>query len=184
MLANVIWTIGGYSLLVLIVAGALGILWLALRRDFGRWRGSLLFLNHQTVPDIIDQMNPRQFEEWTAALFREIGAEAGVTQAQGDHGIDVDVRYHGRRIAVQCKKYYRTGGLRPKFSGYVGEPILRDLYGTMHAGRYDLAVLITTGWFSRPAWRWRRGKRDLVLIDRNQLAKIIADRTLLQKMLK
>jgi restriction system protein len=93
-------------------------------------------------------LSPEAFEKWTAARFRELGFRASLTPAQGDHGVDVVVEKPGWKGVVQCKKY----------TGAVGEPVLRDLLGTMHAYQANCAYLVTTGRLTGPAQHWVRGK--------------------------
>ena len=66
----------------------------------------------------------------------------------------------------------------------VGEPILRDLYGAMHAGGFDKAMVITTGHFTREAIAWAEDKKDLVLINAKLLERIILNRELMRDLLK
>ena len=79
-----------------------------------------------------------------------------------DGGVDVlltDDR--GRQAVVQCKRYRQN----------VGEPIVRDLYGTMiHAGATH-AFLITTAGFTLEAKRWAVGK-PITLIDGKRLVEL------------
>jgi HJR/Mrr/RecB family endonuclease len=167
--------------LVIFIVLVLVLVWL-LNRDLKRFQGWSLFRRHQAIPSIVRDMSPREFELWTQQLFVRIGGTADVTGGRGDHGIDLVVKYAGRRIGVQCKKYFRVPG-HPKFTGYVGEQFLRDLYGAQRHGNFDQVVLVTTGEFSSSAWKWSRGKRDLVLIDKTRLERILADSRYMRKLL-
>lgn len=158
------------------------ILFWTVRRDWRLWRGKLLFYNHPTIPDVIDRMTGIEFETWVQQLFFKIGAQAKVTPSRGDHGIDLIVKYENKKICVQCKKYFKIPG-HYKFNGLVGEPSLRDLYGTKHAGGYDLAILVTTGQLSNAAKRWVRGKKDLVIVDGKLLSEILSDPSVLAKLI-
>jgi restriction system protein len=83
------------------------------------------------------------------ARFREQGYAVEIAGAQGDHGTDLVVSRADERAIVQCKNYRAWS---------VGEPVLRDLFGAMHAADAARAYLVTTGRLSGPASAWIRGK--------------------------
>ncbi len=96
----------------------------------------------------MQRMEPVEFEEFVATLFRGMGYRVERTRASGDEGIDLRLRRGRRTAIVQCKRY----------RGPVGQPVVRDLYGTMlHVGA-DEAYLVTTGHITRAARRWAQGK--------------------------
>jgi hypothetical protein len=111
----------------------------ALRRRFGRI---------QTLVQIM-ALEPEEFESWSALLFQLMGYRVVQTQNTGDHGIDLELSNDRmRRGLVQCKRY----------RGTVGEPAVRDLYGTMMHENAERGWLLTTGAFSRQARAWCNGK--------------------------
>jgi Holliday junction DNA helicase RuvB len=89
-----------------------------------------------------------EFERFVADLFRRIGYSAELTAATGDHGIDIILRKFGRVIVVQCKQW----------DGAVGEPVLRDFYGSMVAWRADAGFVVTTSNFTLQAEAFAKGK--------------------------
>jgi hypothetical protein len=97
----------------------------------------------------LQALSPAAFEEWVGARFQEQGFAVEVAGAQGDHGIDLVVSRAGERAIVQCKNYRVWS---------VGEPVLRDLFGAMHAAGADRAYLVTTGRLTSPARIWAEGK--------------------------
>jgi restriction system protein len=99
--------------------------------------------------DELQKLGPDAFEEWTAARFRDMGYRVRLTGSQGDHGIDPTARKRGERAVVQVKNYRVQA---------VGEPVLRDLFGAMHAANADRAYLVTTGRLTEPARTWVDGK--------------------------
>ena len=107
-------------------------------------------------------LSPSEFEEWTGVLFERHGYRVHNTPDTADHGIDLMVTSpRGERAVVQCKRY----------RGTVGEPVVRDLYGTvLHVGA-DLGFLVTTGRISRAARIWAQGK-PLELIDGQRLVRL------------
>lgn len=77
--------------------------------------------------------------------------------------MDVRVRAkNGEKWIVQCKRY----------RGSVGEPYVRDLYGTMLHEKAQRASIITSGKFSRQALAWAEGK-PIDLYDGEKLLKIL-----------
>ena len=69
------------------------------------------------VADQIRAMDGLEFEHWVADLFRRAGFQVEITQASGDHGVDLWASFGNHVVAVQCKRW----------DGMVGEPVLRDL---------------------------------------------------------
>jgi restriction system protein len=111
----------------------------AVRRRFGRVH---------TLAQIT-ALQPEEFENWCALLFQLMGYSVTLTRNTGDHGIDLELsNEHMRRGLVQCKRY----------RGTVGEPTVRDLYGTMTHANAERGWLLTTGAFSRQAREWCNGK--------------------------
>jgi hypothetical protein len=111
----------------------------------------------QTPQDLLD-VSPAQFEKMVVELYEIRGYKAKRTGAIGDHGVDVVVATpKGEKWIVQCKRW----------RGAVGEPVIRDFFGTMHHEKADRGVLITTGTFSIKAREWAKGK-PLNLVDGNE----------------
>ncbi len=108
-------------------------------------------------------LSPADFEEMVADTYRAQGHDVEVVGGSGDHGIDLVVRsQRGEIWLVQCKRY----------SGKVGEPVVRDLYGALRASDANGAALITTGYITESARLWAEGK-PLHLFDGNQFLKIV-----------
>lgn len=97
----------------------------------------------------IQALSPEQFEEWVGARFRDLGYSVKVTGLSGDHGADLLAEKQGEVAVIQCKNYKAWS---------VGEPILRDLYGTMHDFKATKAYLVTTGQLTKAAAEWVKGK--------------------------
>jgi restriction system protein len=116
----------------------------------------------RTLEDLLE-MSPDAFEALIAKLFEAYGHQTEVQGGNGDHGVDVVVMTcEGEKWVVQCKRY----------SGSVGEPVVRDLYGTMLHEEAQRAYLITTGSFTRQATEWVQEK-PIVLYDGEGLVKLI-----------
>ncbi|MGE0273691.1 MAG: restriction endonuclease [Vicinamibacterales bacterium] len=86
------------------------------------------------------RMSPREFELEVAALFERCGSAAVPTPASNDAGVDIRLKFRGRRYAVQCKRYGK---------GQVGRPACQQLWGA--SDEFDGAVVVTTSVLSRQA---------------------------------
>lgn len=108
-----------------------------------------------------------EFENLCQVLLQKAGFDVSTTKQSGDGGIDLVAYSHqaflSGKYIVQCKRY--TGG--------VGEPIVRDLYGVVMAERANKGILITTGYFSMSAIRFASDK-NLELIDGERLTNLLA----------
>jgi restriction system protein len=150
--SQVFWGIGTIILFIWVIS--LGFDWLKRRRDFEKVRE----LN------ALQSISPEEFEELVAETFRRQGHHAKVAGQTGDHGIDVRVRaLNGEKWVVQCKRY----------KGTVGEPIVRDLYGTMLHEKAHRAPIVTSGIFSRQALTWAEDK-PIDLYDGEAFLKILS----------
>jgi Holliday junction resolvasome RuvABC ATP-dependent DNA helicase subunit len=104
--------------------------------------------NILAVADQIRSMEGVEFEHWVADLFRRAGFQVEITQASGDHGVDLWATKQNCLVAVQCKRW----------DGAVGEPVVRDLYGAMTAANAQTGCLVTTGTFTTQAQLFSKGK--------------------------
>jgi restriction system protein len=104
------------------------------------------------------QMDWQQFEELILEAYRKRGYTATATQPSGDHGVDGFLEKNGQKIVLQCKRCRDP----------VGEPVLRDLLGTVTKEKADGGILVTTAVFTQGAREWARGT-NLELVDRDGL---------------
>jgi len=138
------------------------ILWWVLRREKARARQRQLkeerqrrieeeqryFARIKTLEQLY-RLTPREFEHFVAKLFEKMGYIANVTSASADEGVDLFLEKGTHKIVVQCK---RT-------KGSIGQPTVRDFYGTMIHHKADQGYIVTTGTFSLPAQHWAEGKQ-------------------------
>src|SRR5262249_42904771 len=82
------------------------------------------------------------------ALFTRMGWDVEATPYVRDGGIDGYLRKDGQLILLQCKRV----------KGYVGEPVVRDLWGTIDHAKAIGGIVVTTGTVSSSARHWIRGK--------------------------
>jgi restriction system protein len=141
-----------------ILTGGITLIW-----TFHLWqKRRISFSNARRLEDLL-ALSPGEFEKLVATLFKAYGHQAQVLGGTSDHGVDIVVlSVENEKWVVQCKRY----------NGSVGEPVVRDLYGTMgHEGAHR-AYLITTGTFTSQAREWAVGK-PIVLYDGEALVKLI-----------
>lgn len=100
-------------------------------------------------PGRLRTVTPEAFEQWVGERFESLGYVVHRTPFRGDHGIDLSVERQGERAIVQCKHW-------PARS--VGEPVLRDLFGTLTHGAAQAAYLVTTGSATPAAREWAKDK--------------------------
>lgn len=164
---------------LLMVAAAVGGVWLHRRRETARWKRVREQGLRYAMPQI-DALHHRQFEEVVRDLMRRDGCP-GATRVggAGDNGADVKATDpFGRLWVIQCK--HRKAGLA---GSAVGTPDLHVLNGTgrpVHKG--DVVVLVTNGRFTDKAVTFARSQR-LHLVDRHLLARWAAGSTPLWELL-
>jgi len=111
----------------------------------------------------IRALSPSDFEEMVADTYRSQGNTVQVVGGTGDHGIDLIVQSrNGSTYLVQCKRY----------RGKVGEPVVRDFYGTLRASDANGGSIITTGTITDAARLWAEGK-PIHLYDGEQFLKVV-----------
>ncbi len=156
------------------------ILLLLLRYEYRKKRARTLMLKHGRVHNLIKGLTPEAFEVWVQGLFINAGAEAVLSKREAktgfDHGIDVEVKYKGKRFCVQCKKYGKWRN--------VDETVVRDMYGVKSYGGYDKVFIFTTSRFSSRAVDWASKKKDIVLINGALLQQLRDNRGLFIKMME
>ena len=112
----------------------------------------------QTAAENINQLSGVEFERVCQQLVEKMGFETETTKASGDGGIDLIAYNHqpllSGKYIIQCKRY----------TGSVGEPIIRDLYGVVMSERANKGILMTTGTFTKSAINFADGK-PIELID-------------------
>jgi restriction system protein len=116
-------------------------------------------------PDLF-AMDPIEFEELVAELFRARGMRALTTRRSGDGGVDVDALdpdpISGGKIIVQVKRYRNT----------VPPTAVRDLYGTVQDQGANKGVLVTTSGFGNGSRAFAHGK-PLSLISGPELVELL-----------
>lgn len=110
-------------------------------------------------------MNPYEFEDYVAELYKRLGYKTETVGGTHDGGIDVIATdKDGIKHYIQCKKY---------ITSKVGSPDVRDFYGAI-AGKFaeGKGIFITTNIFTSEAKLFAEDK-PLELIDGNKLVRLI-----------
>lgn len=115
----------------------------------------------------INLLSGIEFENLCQELLEKMGFKTETTKASGDGGIDL-VAHNSQpllsgRYIIQCKRY----------SGSVGEPIIRDLYGVVTSERANKGILMTTGYFTPSAIKFAEDK-NIELIDGEKLELLLS----------
>ena len=116
----------------------------------------------------IEELSGIEFEEICKKLLERMGFNVETTKVVGDGGIDL-IAYSTQpfvsgKYIIQCKRY----------SGSVGETIIRDLYGVVSAERANKGILLTTGVFTEPAMKFAQDK-NIELIDGGKLHSYLSE---------
>lgn len=114
----------------------------------------------------VNSLSGIEFENLCKNLIENMGFSVETTKASGDGGIDLIAYNHepilSGKYIIQCKRY----------SGSVGEPIIRDLYGVITSERANKGILMTTGYFTKSAIAFAEDK-PIELIDGGQLDALL-----------
>jgi hypothetical protein len=103
-------------------------------------------------------MDGTGFEQYVADVYRSLGYAVEQTGSTGDHGVDLVLRKDGQLAVVQCKRW----------EGAVGEPVVREFFGSMVSYGAHSGFLVTTGEFTRQAIQFAEGKA-FRLVDLDEL---------------
>ncbi len=120
------------------------------------------YLRNIRLPSYLQEMDPLDFETLACDLHARMGYEVETTSYSGDNGADGFLRKDGELTILQAKRV----------RGSVGEPILRDLFGTMHSFDAKFGVVVTTGKVSQQARTWSANK-PIRIIELDELSSLI-----------
>lgn len=120
----------------------------------------------RTVGFDVDTLSGVEFEAVCQTIIEKMGFTTETTKTTGDGGIDI-IAFNSQpllsgKYIIQCKRY----------TGSVGEPIIRDLYGVVTSERANKGILMTTGYFTRQAIAFAEGK-PIELIDGAKLHELL-----------
>ncbi|MFF1909110.1 restriction endonuclease [Kitasatospora sp. NPDC058218] len=132
--------------------------------------GSLAGQGGEDEPDLFE-MDPIEFEELIAELFRLRGFRVMTTARSGDAGVDVVAEdldpVTGGRIVIQAKRYRST----------VSPTAVRDLDSTVRHHGAIKGILVTTAGFGPGSYEYIRNK-PLSLVSGPELVELLAEQGL------
>lgn len=115
----------------------------------------------------IDSLDGHQFEVLVEQLIQKMGFLTEERKFSVDGGIDIlatsDRPMFRGKYVIQCKRH----------NAPIGEPVLRDLFGTVHALGANKGILITNSTFTDLANRFAENK-PLELIDGKTLLQMLS----------
>jgi len=112
------------------------------------------------------KMDGHKFEELISELLKRMGFSVERKSLTGDNGVDI-IAYSkhpitGGKYIIQCKNWNQP----------VGEPVIRDFFGTILNEHAVKGILMTSSNFSTKAREFAEGK-NIELIDGGELKKIL-----------
>jgi len=114
----------------------------------------------------VDKLDGYTFERLICNLLKKMGFNVEHTVLSGDGGVDIVAEHNQAilrgRYLVQCKRWINT----------VGEPVVRDMFGTVLASHANKGIIITNSFFSEKAKLFAEGK-NIELIDGNSLNQLL-----------
>jgi len=131
-------------------------------RDYRHYKD--IGMNSLMLRKAIKRMNPRQFEIFTAELFKANGFDAEATIESCDGGKDVVAFKNGDKIFIECKKWNQEP---------CGRVVLQKLIGSCIGAKANKAIFITTSWYNSNAIEYAKTVPWLELWDTNDLLNML-----------
>src|SRR5207302_8638552 len=117
---------------------------------------------------MLEQLTPREFEEYCQALFMQhFRCPVDLTPVTGDEGRDLLVHHPQGLQVVECKHYP---------AGTVGRPVVQKLHSAILTASATKGVIVTSGKFSAEAEHYCAKLQDVTidLIDAAKLSYVIS----------
>ena len=121
-------------------------------------------------PNSVYELNPWEFEELVADVFKKHGFDAVVTQKTRDGGKDIVATFEMGGVLYntyfECKRYAPNR--------LVGAKVVRELYGKLNIEGIDKGVIVTTSSFTRDAIREAKKTNGRIqLVDFENLQRLM-----------
>lgn len=130
-------------------------------------KNSMLQINNTSILKSIDNMNGKQFENYCADLLQYNNfSNIEITQASGDHGVDILAEKDSITYAIQCKCY----------SSNIGNAAIQQIHSGKSLYHKDVAVVLTNQYFTTQA-RKEANALNVKLWDRDKLYEMIKNIT-------
>lgn len=114
----------------------------------------------------IENLTPREFEEFVAKIYELKGFKVEVTPPSNDGGKDIIAIKDGIKTFIECKYYSKNNSL--------GRPALQKLIGALEDPIKNKAVVVNTGKFTKSAIEYAKLK-NIETINFKQLKEIIKE---------
>lgn len=118
-------------------------------------------LTHMDL-DQVDDLSGLDFEYFLFYLFKKRRIHTKITSYSHDFGADLILRYHGKRIVIQAKRW----------SDNVGIQAVQETIGAMSYYKAKHGVVITNSFYTKSAIELANAS-DIVLLNRYDLASMI-----------
>ncbi|WP_342430087.1 restriction endonuclease [Neobacillus sp. FSL H8-0543] len=94
---------------------------------------------------VIDSFSGFEFEEYVANLLRKLDYKnVQITKKTGDQGVDILAQKNSRKYAIQCKR------ITPR--NKLSNSAIQQVYTGKQLYKCSKAMVITTSYFTEPAW--------------------------------
>lgn len=138
---------------------------------------SELIIALRSSPYLLGELDPRQFEEIVAEVFRFKGYQVDLTKRTRDGGKDI-IAIHTDSLGIKNKYFIECKCYAE--SNKIGVDIVRSLYGVKNTKEGpNKAILVTTSTFTSGAKKFLENEAasswELTLADREQLLKWLDD---------
>lgn len=121
---------------------------------------------YSSIPLRFQGVDPPEFEDFIAYLFKQNGYDLVQTSYSADFGADIIVKKDGIKTAVQVKRYFELHK--------VGVSDINQVIGAQQYYQCNQALMITTSSYT-PAAKELALKSGVILWDWERLEKAIAD---------
>lgn len=154
-----------------IVAFALDAYALVAPKRYGLWKAGVKskafrlpeFRDKYQARKHLSSLEPYEFEQAVAEIYRGYGYEVEVTQQSGDYGVDLRMEdKRGTKYAVQVKRFR---------SSSVGRPTLQRLQGALLHAEADVPIVVTLSYFTEKAKLYAE-QHGIRLVDGEELLRM------------
>ncbi|MCI0449237.1 MAG: restriction endonuclease [Chlorobi bacterium] len=128
---------------------------------FKTFKNNYIKIEKRKIQTFWHNLNPTEFENEVAELYKLKGYKAVTTKISGDQGVDIFLEKDKNIYVVQCKKWKTK----------IGEHALRDLLGTKINHNANYAILVTLNGISKVALKFAE-KNNIKILEIGDLCKL------------
>lgn len=96
-------------------------------------------------------LNPYEFEDAVADMFRRLGYTVEQTPYSNDHGKDAIAYKNNKKYLIECKRYDKENK--------VGRPQLQKFFAAIYEEKAVKGFFITTGFFAETAYEYAKDNK-------------------------